>query len=333
MRQPKPFFRKFTKTWYVQVGKTQINLGKDEAEALAKYHDIMSGRGRATVIYTSAAHLFDAYLTWVEENRSEGTFDKVLHYLNLFANYAGAGLTIARVDSALLMQWVETNKGWSSSTANDAISIVQRAFNWAVKRGHLDRSPVRTVDEKPRKTRRETVYTNAEWKEIRDLVTDQAFGDILDFMFLTGCRPIEARSVCAHHVDLQNAMVIFPPSEAKGERNERVIFLPDRALEICKRLCEVNLDGPLFLNTKGRPWTKNSINCRFQRLRKKLDKPMCAYAIRHSFATEGLKSGVDSLTLAQLMGHSDTSMLAQHYAHLSRNPTYLRETARKLRST
>lgn len=331
MRQPKPFFRKFTKTWYVQIGTTQINLGKDKAEAFAKYHEIMAGRGRATVTYTSVAHLFDAYLSWLQENRSDGTYKKALHYLNLFAQHLGRGFTIPRVDSSLVMQWIEQHTDWTSSTGNDAVSIVQRAFNWAVQRGHLDRSPIKTVVGKPRKTRRETVFSEEEWKDLRGQVTDQAFGDFLDFMYLTGCRPLEARSVCAQHVDLSNSMVVFPPSEAKGERSERVIFLPKAAVDICSRRVRDYPDGPILRNTKGRPWTKDSINCRFQRLAKKLNRPVCAYAIRHSYATEGLKRGMDSLTLAQIMGHSDVSMLARHYAHLARNPNYLREQAKKLR--
>ena len=85
------------------------------------------------------------------------------------------------------------------------------------------------------------------------------------------------------------------------------------------------------MNTNGNPWTKDSINCRFQRLSKKLGKRLCAYAIRHSYATEGLKSGMDSLILAQLMGHADTTMLARTYSHLARNPDFLRKQAKRLR--
>jgi len=332
MRQPKPFFRNYTQTWYVTLGGKQINLGPDEEEAFRQYHELMASRGRAQVTFNFVPHLLDDYLTWVQENRSEGTYNKCLHYLNLFVKHLGAGLKISRLEPIHLIRWVESNKPWSSSTGNDAISIVQRAFNWAVKRGHIVRSPIALVEGKPKKTRRETVYTPSEWDELRGLIRDRAFGDLLDFMWSTGCRPKEARTMGANHIDLPNAMVIFPPSEAKGETTERVIFLPDEAAEICQRRMNEHPTGPLMRNTQGRPWTKDAINCRFQRLKKKLDRPMCAYAIRHSYATEGLKRGVDSLTLAQIMGHSDTSMLARHYAHLARNPSYLRDQARKVRA-
>lgn len=32
-RQPKPFFRKFTQSWYLQLGRNQINLGPDRKAA------------------------------------------------------------------------------------------------------------------------------------------------------------------------------------------------------------------------------------------------------------------------------------------------------------
>jgi hypothetical protein len=42
MRQPKPWYRKQTKSWYVQIGKEQINLGHDKRTAWATYHQLMT---------------------------------------------------------------------------------------------------------------------------------------------------------------------------------------------------------------------------------------------------------------------------------------------------
>ncbi len=53
------------------------------------------------------------------------------------------------------------------------------------------------------------------------------------------------------------------------------------------------------------------------------------YALRHSWATNALKNGVDSLTVAILMGHEDPSTLAKVYQHLSLNPRHLLEQARR----
>ena len=53
------------------------------------------------------------------------------------------------------------------------------------------------------------------------------------------------------------------------------------------------------------------------------------YALRHSWATKALKSGLDGLTVAILMGHSDPSTLARVYQHLSHDPQHLLSQARR----
>jgi len=53
------------------------------------------------------------------------------------------------------------------------------------------------------------------------------------------------------------------------------------------------------------------------------------YALRHSWATNALKRGVDPLTVALLMGHKDPSMLARVYQHLSHSPDHMRDQARR----
>ncbi len=331
MRQPKPFFRKFTGTWYVKLGGRQINLGSEKADAFQEYHELMAGRGRAIVSFVRVAQLLDAYLEWLLEHRAKGTYEKSLHYLRLFAKHLGAGFRIAAVEPIHVMLWIES-RDRTDTTSHDVISIVQRSFSRAEKRGHIHKSPIAMIEDKPRKRQREAVLTTEEWKVLRASVSDPEFGDFLDFMWETGCRPLEARSVTASHVDLRNSLIIFAPSESKGEKHERVIFLSDTALAVCRRLMTIHPTGTLFRNMKGRAWTKDAISCRFQRISEKLGITVCAYALRHSYATEGLKRGMDSLTLAQLMGHADTSMLSRCYAHLARNPAYLREQAKKVRT-
>ena len=54
-----------------------------------------------------------------------------------------------------------------------------------------------------------------------------------------------------------------------------------------------------------------------------------SYTIRHSFATQALVNGVGIAHVAELMGHVDTSMVSQHYAHLAGNVQHMREAAKK----
>ncbi|SMP77076.1 Site-specific recombinase XerD [Neorhodopirellula lusitana] len=332
MRQPKPFYRKSKQAWYVQVGKRQVSLGKDEKQAWKRYHQVMA-ENEPIKDNTTIETLFERYLDWVQEHRKPGTYTKVRYLLSRFARFIGKKAKVAKLSGADLSRWVESESTWNSTTRSDGIKAVLRCFNWAVGKQYLVANHVASVPEKPSRKRREVVYSDTEWQELRGYVNDTAFGDLLDFMWETGCRPLEARMLESRHVDLKAGVAIFPPSEAKGGKHERVIYLTDTAAEICQRRVERYPSGPIMRNKTGRPWTKDAIGCRFQRLTRKLGRRACAYAIRHSFATQGLINGLDSLTLSQLMGHSDVSTLAKNYAHLAKNPSYLREQARKLRKT
>lgn len=332
MRQPKPFFRKFTQSWYVTIDGRQFPLGRDETAAWDQYHRLMSARENLTSTALKVVDLFEAYLDWVKANRSPGTYEKLQHYLSSFAAFVGSRKRVDALQPRDVTAWLAKHPKWTSSTGNDASSIVQRAFNWAVKHRHLDHTPLPHIPDKPPKRRLEVVYSESDWQDLRAMVTDQPFSDFLDFMWETGCRPLEARSIEARHVDLKNGVVIFPPSEAKGQRHERVVFLTDKAADICRRGVEEHPAGPILRNLQGRPWTRNAINCRFRTIRKKLGRPANAYAIRHSYATEALLGGCDSTTLAQLMGHQDTTMVSRTYAHLARNPRFLSEQAKRIRA-
>lgn len=328
-REPKPFFRKSKRAWYLQLGKRQISLGKDKKLAWIKYHQLMAD-GEPIQETATIEMLFERYLGWVEEHRKPGTYAKIRRDLSSFAGFIGKQAKIAALSGSDLASWVESQKTWGSTTRNEAITSVIRCFNWAVGKRYLKVNNVAVVPDKPRRKRRETVISPEDWTKLLSHVADQAFRDLLEFMHATGCRPLEARSMEAKHIDLRAGLVIFPRSQAKGERHERVIYLTESASAICQRRLSLWPDGPIMRNTQGRPWTKNSINCRFRRLKQKLGKPVFAYAIRHSYATQGLIDGIDSVTLSQLMGHADVSTLAKNYAHLSKNQQFLKEQAERV---
>jgi site-specific recombinase XerD len=51
--------------------------------------------------------------------------------------------------------------------------------------------------------------------------------------------------------------------------------------------------------------------------------------LRHAFVTDALERGVPIATLAQIVGHRDTKMIAQVYSHLHEKKKHLREAVKK----
>jgi len=119
------------------------------------------------------------------------------------------------------------------------------------------------------------------------------------------------------------------PSESKGQEYPRVIYMNDDTKRIVEELVAKRKrpDDHVFLNSKGKAWNRNSVRCRFRRLRDKVGS-FCAYHLRHSFATNALQR-LDPITVSVLMGHSEPSTVARTYQHLAKNPTFLMEAARK----
>jgi integrase len=144
------------------------------------------------------------------------------------------------------------------------------------------------------------------------------------------------RTVTAKEVNLEMEAWVFPvghPANKTGKRTgrPRVTYLTKSIMRLIKALLKRYPTGPLFRNKQGKPWSGNAIQLRWKRLREKLGLPVgtCAYAVRHTYTTEGLERGVPVATMAELLGHQDLSMISRHYGHLAQKSQHLRDAAEK----
>jgi integrase len=75
------------------------------------------------------------------------------------------------------------------------------------------------------------------------------------------------------------------------------------------------------------PRRPDSVGCTFTRIKKKTGVRYSLYALRHFYATHKLQEGTDPITLANLLGHADTAMLARVYANVAQDAEYMRTQA------
>jgi integrase len=104
----------------------------------------------------------------------------------------------------------------------------------------------------------------------------------------------------------------------------RIILVSRRLGRLLLRLRAraTSLEGPVFLNSLGKPFTGNCVRCRMRRLRKKFKLPtdvnnenIVAYSLRHSMATYAIYRGVNLKIVSQLLGHRDIKT-TMRYLHL-----------------
>lgn len=327
MRQPKPFFRKSTQSYYVKINRKFIPLGKDEAKAHEEYHKIMAGRQPVTSD-SPVANLVGQFLTYCESHKKPLTYKWYCQFLRGFVASVGT-LTVANLKTRHVTEFADRYKNPAGRRA--AIVSVKRALNWAADQELIPANPVKKIPSgKP--PAREVYITPEQWAKVLNAVDDSdPFKEVLLFLKATGCRPGEATAAECRHVDLTRKVVVLGIDEWKCGRKtgkKRVIYLNDEALALVQlAYMRAGQDGLLFRNRKGRAFSCNWIGSKCKRLGKKLGFRFFAYAIRHTWTTDKLKQGVDVCTVAKLAGNSP-EMVMEVYNQLGLNEDHLHNAAR-----
>lgn len=323
MREPQPFFRKQTGSWYVKLGKDFIPLGRDEAEAREEYHEIMAKRRKATVTAEdSVAHLIDLRWNWVKKNLAPTTATRIKGVLTSFKAFIGPKLKVRKLKPFHVTNWLDEKYPTNGDTSRHTlITHVKGAFTWAAEQGYIEVSPIANMKKPSPAIRQEFLHADV-WPKVIALATDEPFKEFLTVMLDSGARPQEMFKIEAHHLD--GRQLVFEIKDSKGKKRNRVIWLPDSAFKIVVALAKKYPTGSLFRNSKGIPWNKDSVRCRFRRLKKRLNEPkLTATTLRHSYAHNRLISGQEPLYVSKLMGHVDGRMLATRYGHIEKNSDFM----------
>ena len=146
---------------------------------------------------------------------------------------------------------------------------VKRCIKWGQTLGYIDTNPIQHISI-PASTPNDVYLTSEQFTQLLSETRDANFRDLLEVTYESGCRPQESLRIEIRHIDLPNQRWVLPRSEAKGKQAPRVVYLSDKAIEITRRLIGDRTAGRLFLNSKGKPWTTNAVNCAFQRIQHRM---------------------------------------------------------------
>lgn len=266
---PKPFFKKSRGVWYVEISRRQHNLGPDKDEAFRQYHQLMSQPHEQRVSPASLAGIIDAFLEWVERNRSPDTYEwyryRLQRFIERYPDLRAEDLRPFHVET-----WADAYP-LSVTSRRNYLRSVKRCLKWTKKQGYIDRNPIEDL-EVPCAEHKEVAITPDEFANLMSYVRNDALAELMNVTWETGCRPQESLRVEARHVDLANQRWVFYKSESKGKRISRVVYLIDTALAVTRRLMLAHPDGPIFRNSDGKPWTTDAVNCGFLALQLRMGK-------------------------------------------------------------
>jgi integrase len=327
-----PFWRTERSCWFVHLGSRTIRLSPDKNEAWRRWHELMSRPPEPsrpaipTGTDIQAVEILDLFLDFCQKNKAPRTYAWYQENIQRLASTLSPGLKAVDLKPYHITLAMDDHPDWGNNTKHNFIGASKRAFNWAHAQGLIDKNPVAHVS-KPAREAREMAISLKQYVKVIASVKEPNFRDLIELSWETGARPQELRKIEARFYDEETSRIVFPPKSAKGKKYHRVIYLTKNARIIVARLADTRPHGPILLNSEGNPWTKDAINCAFCRLESKVGQKYHLGAFRKGYATEALKAGVDTVTLAHLMGHRDPGMVSRVYGQVQNDPIYMAKAA------
>jgi integrase len=335
-RPQKPWFRSGKDTWYVTVNGKKVSLGvrgrKNRRAAFEAWHRLVTAEksGEKPESPVTVRTVIDAFLDDAEGRTKAKTMRVYRYFLSPFADAHGE----LPVDALrpTLAEGYSRKRGWGPQTRHGFLSTLVTAFRWARRAGLTDHNPLLGVQKPPKVSRgMEALLTPEEYGQLLDAATPP-FRLFLKVLYACGCRPGEAAAITAENLDAAAGLVRLAEHKTAHKGFRRAIYLTPEVLALLVRERERYQTGPLLRNSRGEPWTENAIVQAMRRTRERACiLHAVAYGLRHTFATDALANGVPDAQVAELLGHSGTTMLHRHYAHLGAKAEALRNALGKVR--
>jgi integrase len=337
----KPWLHEKSGYWCTSVDRKRVYLDKDYKVACRKLRQLKADRKKseqgASTEWLAApiADLADEFLDDILARKKANTHTGYRYRLLIALKIIGPTTRVANIGKLQLIKIEQKMTGhYSPSTIRDTIAVLQSVYGWAVRHDLLTENPLAGY-EKPRGLVRTRIITPAEFQNLMRH-SDTSFRRVLLALRLTGCRPVEIRSLLWDWVDFESGFWIFKDHKTvTRQRNPRprMVPLPKPILKLCVRLAEKNHQpmDHVFLNARGTPYTKDCLCRKMARVRErakittKAGEQLVLYCNRHTFGT--MASGhVSDIELAELMGHTDVRT-THRYVHI--NSDRLKEIQRR----
>lgn len=220
-------------------------------------------------------------------------------------------------------------RGAMTSTIKHVLTLLRQSLSKAHKLGYiLDNNLCSEIELPPMRSTSVALLTENEINLVLENLHLSFYGDLFEFVALTGVRIGEAIALEWKDVDFFNKTININSTDYKGVRQSVKTRNGVRSLSMYPQLEKLLLRRfkddfsnceRVFTNTKGEKCCYFSVRDAWRRYLKKIhiDGGQGLHSLRHAFASVAMRSGVSPKVISAWLGHSDVTVTLRIYSHVT----------------
>lgn len=212
----------------------------------------------------------------------------------------------------------------SGSRFNNTLSAMRSVFDLAIERGLILSNPAKSIDRVAPKPKQIALPNRQDFQRVVESIrtaggaVSQCSADLCEFLAYSGCRVDESRWVKWSDVDRERKQIWIAGHEHTGTKSGKGRWVPI-VPAMATLLADVQANPRHARSRERQGYVLAVRECQkaIDHACEKLSvQRFSHHDLRHLFCTAAVESGVDFLTLANWLGHSDATLIAKTYGHL-----------------
>ena len=258
---------------------------------------------RAIAGFESFNNCFDRFITAKKcENISSITLTNYMSSLKMFKSYIN-DVCPSNIDVNMIRNYILylKDKNLNESSIAQNVGRIRVFFNWLEKENLIINNPMNQIKAIKANMDTRTALTDKEVDNLRNHCYNNVEKSLFEFFISTGCRLAEVSNLHVKDIDFNFRSAVVT---GKGNKTREVLF-SNKASSYLSSIITSTTDI-VFTNSNyvnNRAFIYNTI----KDIGNRCNMNIYPHLLRHTFATNALRNGMNITIIQILMGHEDVS--------------------------
>jgi len=222
--------------------------------------------------------------------------------------------TSAAITRQLVIQYAVSLSHWSPVTVRSKLACLSSFFGFLQDMGYISGNPAKRLPLPKLEQHIPVTLSEEQAQQLLAAAELPWHRCLLVLLLATGIRRSEAVQISLEEVDLTNRQLLVHGKGAK----QRIVPLTRQAVAAIQQYLPHRPNTQsrrLFVNSRGQPVRGHMINAALDEMLEKAGlagQGITPHKLRHTFATQLIRSGADIRTVQELLGHADIGTTARY---------------------